>query len=374
MNYREYRDGYSQLYRSHHFVADPLGGNRISDEGEIFPNEPRIKEKWITATGRPKWFPTKTSTVCSAHFVDTDFAIKPSGKRYLNLESIPTIDVWLSSERPRDYNQQETRNMFVDEDDQTPLTPRERKLHIVIEIKERVIKKQRKQIKRIQTQNRRYQKKIDKLEYLLKAREQKVSLSDKDLDNTLILSIYIRRVRASRCVRQGDGRQGQSTPLPSRFLLLVITNAESNSQEKLYCRYLLNVVKRINDLYSKEHETLPLWIGYEFYYSTQVYSAGITLLDPFLLLRRVPILRHRDAFVRCTYTSAKTHTAYVKTMFPKCETLGIASCQLVVSSTCAQRWAQAPYAKTKRLLNLETSWFYPSPKRPAHYHFNDHFW
>lgn len=54
-----------------------------------FPNEPRLKEQWIDATGRTDWMPTKTSTICSKHFSEKDYVPKKSGHRYLKSEAIP---------------------------------------------------------------------------------------------------------------------------------------------------------------------------------------------------------------------------------------------------------------------------------------------
>lgn len=50
--------------------------------------DPDRKEKWIEATGRQNWFPAKTSTICSDHFVEQDFLIK-SGKKYLADTAVP---------------------------------------------------------------------------------------------------------------------------------------------------------------------------------------------------------------------------------------------------------------------------------------------
>ncbi|XP_022818985.1 uncharacterized protein LOC111351319 isoform X7 [Spodoptera litura] len=58
-----------------------------------FPDDPIFKEKWINATGRLTWFPTKNSTICSQHFKDEDFTIKKSGNRYLKDKTVPTRNV-----------------------------------------------------------------------------------------------------------------------------------------------------------------------------------------------------------------------------------------------------------------------------------------
>ncbi|XP_026333360.1 THAP domain-containing protein 1-like [Hyposmocoma kahamanoa] len=55
-----------------------------------FPQDPFRKEKWIEATGRQNWMPTKLSTICSNHFNENDFVISTKGFKYINNTAIPT--------------------------------------------------------------------------------------------------------------------------------------------------------------------------------------------------------------------------------------------------------------------------------------------
>ncbi|XP_063544482.1 uncharacterized protein LOC134752724 isoform X1 [Cydia strobilella] len=57
-----------------------------------FPHDPDVKEKWIAATGRKDWFPTKHSTICSIHFENTCF-IEGKKLRLLKKTAFPTIDI-----------------------------------------------------------------------------------------------------------------------------------------------------------------------------------------------------------------------------------------------------------------------------------------
>ncbi|XP_072938939.1 uncharacterized protein [Epargyreus clarus] len=56
-----------------------------------FPHNPHVKEKWIDATGRTNWMPTKRSTICSKHFDPKLFIMKKSGYRYLSESAVPTL-------------------------------------------------------------------------------------------------------------------------------------------------------------------------------------------------------------------------------------------------------------------------------------------
>lgn len=58
-----------------------------------FPQNPFQKEKWIEATGRQNWMPTKSSTICSDHFNQNDFVISKKGLKYVNTTAIPTQKV-----------------------------------------------------------------------------------------------------------------------------------------------------------------------------------------------------------------------------------------------------------------------------------------
>ncbi|KAJ0184315.1 hypothetical protein K1T71_000738 [Dendrolimus kikuchii] len=58
-----------------------------------FPKDPTIKEKWITATGRKDWFPTKYSTICSSHITQEDFDNTKNIRR-LYPNTYPKTEVW----------------------------------------------------------------------------------------------------------------------------------------------------------------------------------------------------------------------------------------------------------------------------------------
>lgn len=59
-------------------------------------------------------------------------------------------------------------------------TPRKRKLQYIISTKETIIKRQRLQIKRIQAQNRRLKRKINKIEDIILNIQEKFCLKDED--------------------------------------------------------------------------------------------------------------------------------------------------------------------------------------------------
>lgn len=62
-------------------------------------------------------------------------------------------------------------------------TPRKKKLKQIIFTKDTVIKRQRKQIKRIQAQNRRLKKKIFKMEDIINDLQSKFSMRHEELSN-----------------------------------------------------------------------------------------------------------------------------------------------------------------------------------------------
>ncbi|CAG5035000.1 unnamed protein product [Parnassius apollo] len=156
-----------------------------------FPGNPNIKKIWIEATGRLNWMPTKNSCICSDHFFETDFLLTHS-KRYLKENAIPRKEIVQIKSAPIDYkiNNSCTNPSTSNTCESDPLnlserttiaspissddsTPRERKLKEIIQDKEYVITKQRKQIKRIQAQNRRLNEKIKKLEDVLSKLQEK---------------------------------------------------------------------------------------------------------------------------------------------------------------------------------------------------------
>lgn len=55
-----------------------------------FPSDPHLKERWINSTGRKDWMPTKSSTFCSKHFMESDYIPMNNKKRVLKPGAIPT--------------------------------------------------------------------------------------------------------------------------------------------------------------------------------------------------------------------------------------------------------------------------------------------
>lgn len=58
-----------------------------------YPDDPNIKEKWIDATGRVNWMPTKLSTICSEHFLENCLLISKKGYRFVKPEALPTLKI-----------------------------------------------------------------------------------------------------------------------------------------------------------------------------------------------------------------------------------------------------------------------------------------
>ncbi|VVC88092.1 unnamed protein product [Leptidea sinapis] len=81
-----------------------------------FPKEGNIKEKWIDATGRKNWFPTKYSTICSSHFSDEDFSESPKlRKLYPNV--YPKIEVWTNDKSTMNLINKNTIGSAIDNND-----------------------------------------------------------------------------------------------------------------------------------------------------------------------------------------------------------------------------------------------------------------
>ncbi|CAK1595977.1 unnamed protein product [Parnassius mnemosyne] len=60
-------------------------------EHRNYSKDPKIKEKWINATGRgPNWFPTKNNTKCSCHFEPKCFQPLKKVRRLFEW-SVPTL-------------------------------------------------------------------------------------------------------------------------------------------------------------------------------------------------------------------------------------------------------------------------------------------
>ncbi|XP_063631406.1 uncharacterized protein LOC134802695 isoform X2 [Cydia splendana] len=72
-----------------------------------FPHDPVLKEKWIAATGRKDWFPTKHSTICSIHFDNTSF-IEGKKLRLLKKTAYPTVNILKLIENDDEVNTDDT--------------------------------------------------------------------------------------------------------------------------------------------------------------------------------------------------------------------------------------------------------------------------
>ncbi|CAG4988173.1 unnamed protein product [Colias eurytheme] len=86
------------------------------DVQERFPNDSFIRAKWIAATGRVDWIPTKYSTICSAHFNENDYDIKASGKKYLLDGAIPHEKIVKIQFLPSSTSNQPTSQQQTDEE------------------------------------------------------------------------------------------------------------------------------------------------------------------------------------------------------------------------------------------------------------------
>ncbi|CAK1582458.1 unnamed protein product [Parnassius mnemosyne] len=130
----------------------------------FFPINPEVKDKWILATGKKIWFPSKHSKICSAHFQEKDF--NPTRKRRILLDhAYPTIHVWTTSENVSDNQvnvtpskspspsmSSKSAKRAIQLDPDIMENPRKRKMQRIINEKENVIKTQRSKIKRLQGQ------------------------------------------------------------------------------------------------------------------------------------------------------------------------------------------------------------------------------
>ncbi|CAH2207546.1 jg17767, partial [Pararge aegeria aegeria] len=59
-----------------------------------FPQDPEIKEKWVSVVGKKDWLPTKYSKICSCHFTEDDFNMSNKKRRTLIRAAVPTVDIW----------------------------------------------------------------------------------------------------------------------------------------------------------------------------------------------------------------------------------------------------------------------------------------
>ncbi|CAH0404372.1 unnamed protein product [Chilo suppressalis] len=128
------------------------------DKGNIsfhrFPRDPKVKDKWIEATGNKDWFPTKHSRICSIHFNEYDFT-ETNKFRRLHTLAIPTIDVLKTSNNNEIIHQPTTSK------ENAPLNiPKKRNFVHKLILAQQTILEKNKQIKRLREQNRRKDKKI----------------------------------------------------------------------------------------------------------------------------------------------------------------------------------------------------------------------
>ena len=63
----------------------------------------QILEKWIEFVNIPSFKPSKTSRICSLHFLDSDYFINHLGKKCLNRQAIPTVTTTIMSQHLMQY-------------------------------------------------------------------------------------------------------------------------------------------------------------------------------------------------------------------------------------------------------------------------------
>ncbi|CAD0196217.1 unnamed protein product [Chrysodeixis includens] len=174
-----------------------------------FPKNPLMKKKWIEATGRQNWLPSKLSTICTEHFENDSVLISKKGYRYLEENAIPTRNILLfkgqeSSEKnePCEKRVQETSPFSsptseanaeskpseeafqpVDSDvTQSPIdsTPKRGKIRKQLKWHQCKVRKQSLKIKRLQCENLRLKKRIASMEELLKILQDKIATRSED--------------------------------------------------------------------------------------------------------------------------------------------------------------------------------------------------
>ncbi|XP_075978901.1 THAP domain-containing protein 1-like isoform X2 [Anticarsia gemmatalis] len=147
-----------------------------------FPRDPKMREKWIAATGKKDWVPSNYNRVCSHHFKSDLFEIK-SNRRHLFIHAVPTIDIWQKVEKLPDdpetskstalLSKPEPEQKDQPADDQQPSNSsnepdqsdknKGNKLYAEVLKNRKIIKQQRTRIKTLQCTMRRYRKKIEQL-------------------------------------------------------------------------------------------------------------------------------------------------------------------------------------------------------------------
>ncbi|XP_073946371.1 uncharacterized protein isoform X2 [Choristoneura fumiferana] len=86
-----------------------------------FPRNPILRQKWIAATGRKNWVPSKYSTICSIHFEDSCF-IKKKKIRTMKKTAYPTIHILKFID-----NEDENTDTTKDTPEISSLSPRKKK-------------------------------------------------------------------------------------------------------------------------------------------------------------------------------------------------------------------------------------------------------
>ncbi|XP_045504401.1 THAP domain-containing protein 1-like isoform X2 [Colias croceus] len=195
-----------------------------------FPKEANIKEKWINATGRVNWMPTKFNTICSAHFLNDDFLISNKGHRYIKPTAVPRLkimhydpqnitcatsskqdsnllssDLAVSKKRRISTDLEATpkatilkpeiqTQQFCDNSSggSNYSSPTKNKVISHLRFCHEKIRKQGLKIKRLQTQNRRLKKKINHLDELLLKLEEKFAMTKENLDCLQNIKIEVR--------------------------------------------------------------------------------------------------------------------------------------------------------------------------------------
>ncbi|CAH0625679.1 unnamed protein product [Chrysodeixis includens] len=133
-----------------------------------YPKCPKLKEKWMTATGRgDDWFPTHHSSICSTHFEEKDF--QPAAKsRRLFATAVPTLKLRLVFDNSSTKSQEKisTKKTIIKHNNRKTIAEQ---CNDKIEKYRNAMKAQRLQIKRLQTMVRRYRKKVTSMKNILTA-------------------------------------------------------------------------------------------------------------------------------------------------------------------------------------------------------------
>ncbi|XP_060805453.1 THAP domain-containing protein 5 [Amyelois transitella] len=157
-----------------------------------FPKDSDLRDKWIAATGRINWTPTKTSCICSEHFAEKEILLTDKGYRYLNPDVVPTKKIMIYQNESSE--EENSSNTDLDEDGSNSETPK-RKAYVktdplnidpvtnksssmdssvlagMLRRTRILIIKKDLQIKRLQAQNRRMRQKLENMEKYLKPKK-----------------------------------------------------------------------------------------------------------------------------------------------------------------------------------------------------------